>query len=79
MTFGDAGCCGLLLPLADGQKDQRDSVIKGNLIPASRSVCGIRRGNGAHAVEVGTETLFLLEGKLIGVWWLEISIRLLGS
>ena len=55
--LADVGCCCSLLLLADGQKHQRDSVSKGNLIPASRCVCGIRRSSGGHAVEVGTENV----------------------
>ena len=87
MTFGDAGCCGLLLPLAAAC--WRTGALNGihfSSLRKQRWSHSRTQVSGASdaAMVVGTSLksvlkLFLLEGKLIGVCSLEISIRLLGS
>ena len=82
MILAAVGCCCRLLLLADGQGTKRIhfSFLRNNceVNPASR----VSVASDAAMVVTSLKSvlkLFLLEGKLIGVCWLEISIRLLGS
>ena len=61
MILAAVGCCCRLLLLADGQRHKKDPLLF--LAEQRRSqsriqgICGIRRGDGSHVVEVGTETV----------------------
>ena len=75
-----ACCCLLMYRGTEGIRTYLCFLCKqwGSQLSLIMKICDIRcRSGGWNAVEV--LKLFLLEGQLIGVYSLEISIRVLGS